>query len=149
MKRNLSAIISLVLVVVMVFPTAIFVGAANVAAPAEDVIKAAVDGGINASTDRPMGTENFTSTGSITLALTGTADGTITLPAGYGDLKVVKTTDNGAAFLSLTGNTFVIEAADSFARPTHSDTFKFTATKTVVTPETEETEEITTVYEAA
>ncbi len=147
MKRNLSAIIALVLAVVMVFPTAIFVGAAE-PAPATDVIKATVTGGINAATDRPMGTERFESTGTITLALTGTADGSITLPEGYGNLAVVKTTDNGAAFLSLTGTDFVIEAADSFARDTHSETFRFTATKTVTSEATEESEAVETTYEA-
>ncbi|MBR5445463.1 MAG: hypothetical protein IKV57_05040, partial [Clostridia bacterium] len=89
MKRNLSAIIALVLVVVMVFPTAIFVGAADpVAAPAEDVIKATVSGGINADTDRPMGTQSFDKSGTITIALTGTANGSITLPKDYTNLQV-------------------------------------------------------------
>ena len=152
MKRNLSAIIALVLVVVMVFPTAIFVGAADpVAAPAEDVIKATVSGGINADTDRPMGTQSFDKSGTITIALTGTANGSITLPKDYTNLQVVKTTDNGAAYLTLTGNDFTIEAAEAFARPTHRDTFKFTATKTVkeeVTNEAGEKSEKETVYEA-
>ncbi|MBR7148946.1 MAG: hypothetical protein IKD13_08960, partial [Firmicutes bacterium] len=151
MKRNLSAIIALVLAVVMVFPTAIFVGAVD--APATDVIKAAVTGGINATTGRLKGTENFNSKGTITLALTGTAEGTITLPEGYGNLKVAKTTDNGAAFLDLTDNSFTIEAAAEFARSTHNDSFKFTATKTVKTEETDKTtgekKEVETTYEAA
>ena len=137
MKRKLSAILALVLAVVMVFPTAVFVGAANTdqPAPASEAIKVSADGSIKAD-GTPDSTKNFSGKGDITIALGGKATGTITLPEGYTLKDVVKTTDNGAAFLTKSGNKFTVTAAENFATSTHFENIKITAEKvTEVTDE--------------
>jgi len=133
MKRKLSALLAIVLAVVMVFPTAVFVGAANTKedAPATDVIKATISGSIKTD-GTPDVKKIVPKEAKIRLALTGEASAEIDLPDGYSDMKVVKTTDNGAAFYTVEGNVIKIDAADNFAKAEHSEKFEITATKTVV-----------------
>jgi len=122
MKRNLHAIIAVILAVVMVFPTAIFVSAA-------DELKVTVKDGIKAD-GYPDADREFTKTGTITLAETGTASGTITVPTGYKLSSDVKSSGNGVAKLTLntTKKTFDI-TANTLGIFGDTEEFTLTATK--------------------
>ena len=92
MKRNLSAIIALVLAVVMVFPTAIFVGAAGTGTAGAIIVK--------------CGDQTLTSGAALQVAVDGSVTIEVTVPEDY-TATVAKTTDGGASVCSgytFTGN---------------------------------------------
>lgn len=105
MKRNLSAIIALVLAVVMVFPTAIFVGAAGTGTTGAIIVK--------------CGDQTLTSGAALQVAVDGSVTVEVTVPEDY-TATVAKTTDGGASVCS--GYTFTGNRAG------RTDTYRITAT---------------------
>jgi len=141
MKRKLSAIIALVLAVVMVFPTAVFVGAANA-----DKITVSLTGGIKDDGYLAAPIVNAENSAQITLALTGKATGTISIPSGYSNVKVTNTTGNDVAKVTISKSNITVQAAKDFPWDGDTDKFEITATKTVINETTEKEETLTVKF---
>ena len=107
MKRNLNAIIALVLVVVMVFPMSIFVGAAD------------------ALTAKQSDGTAFTSGETLEVPTGNSKALVFTVPTGYGNLKAEKTTDQAASTAASSGTTVTFTGA----MVEKTDTYKISATK--------------------
>ncbi|MBR3707059.1 MAG: hypothetical protein IKM19_08810, partial [Firmicutes bacterium] len=139
MKRKLSALLAIVLAAVMVFPSAIFVGAADA-----DKITVSLAGGIKDDGYLAAPIVNAEKSAQITLALTGEATGTISIPSGYKNVTVTNTTGNNVAKVTINKSDITVQAAKEFGWDGNTDIFEITATKTVKN-ETTQKDEIKTV----